>query len=250
MIGRDGAVPLAERLANGVLSYCTYIYQLVWPQNLAAFYPLPIGDPPVGSALVAAIFLLLVSIAAVALRQRAPYFFAGWFWYLVMLLPVIGIVQIGLQSHADRYTYLPQIGLYLLLAWAAADLTGRWRNRHIFIAGLSVVILAALTLQAHTQASYWKDSESLWTHAIASATDNAIAEGNLGNALYLKGKFEQSIEHFQKALLADTRDAFVQSSLGAERKIFLQKRAYAGVGGPCRLAMGAISGSQFLIPSL
>ena len=132
-----------------------------------------------------------------------------------MLGPVIGILQVGNQAYADRYTYLPQIGLYLLLAWAAADLTARWRHRHILIAGLSVVILAALTLQAHTQASYWKDSESLWTHAIASATDNAIAEGNLGNALYLKGKFEPSIEHFQKALLADTRDAFVQSSLGA-----------------------------------
>jgi len=189
--------------------------QMFWPTDLVVLYPFNADDITIWRSVLAVIFLAGLTAIAFFVRRQWPYIFIGWLWYLVMLGPVIGILQVGNQAYADRYTYLPQIGLYLLLAWATADLTARWRHRHILIAGLSVVILAALTLQAHTQASYWKDSESLWTHAIASATDNAIAEGNLGNALYLKGKFEPSIEHFQKALLADTRDAFVQSSLGA-----------------------------------
>ena len=124
----------------------------------------------------------------------------GWLWYLVMLVPVIGIVQVGVQARADRYTYLPQIGLYLLLTWAAADLCAGWRHRRVVLGGCATVILVALIFCARTQTAYWRNSETLWTHTLACTSDNVIAHNNLGNALLQKGKVDEAIAHFQKAL--------------------------------------------------
>jgi tetratricopeptide (TPR) repeat protein len=208
-------ISILLRLGNAAIACVVYLRQMFWPTDLVVFYPFNADDITIWRSVLSVIFLAGVTAIAFLVRRQRPYVLTGWLWYLIMLAPVIGILQVGIQAYADRYTYLPQIGLYLLLAWAAGDLIERWRRRHLLLASLSAVILTALTLQAHTQASYWKDSEALWTHAIASATDNTIAEGNLGNALYVKGKIEPAIAHFQKALLADTRDAFVQSSLGA-----------------------------------
>jgi tetratricopeptide (TPR) repeat protein len=208
-------ISVSLRLGNAAIATVVYLRQMFWPTDLAVLYPFDADNVTIWRSVLSMTLIAGVTAVAFIMRRKRPYVFTGWLWYLVMLGPVIGILQVGNQAYADRYTYLPQIGLYVLLAWAMADLTTRWKYRRVVLASLSAIILSGLTLQAHNQVSYWKDSETLWTHEIASATDNAIAEGNLGNALYLKGKFEQSIVHFQKALLADTRDAFVQSSLGA-----------------------------------
>jgi Flp pilus assembly protein TadD len=117
-----------------------------------------------------------------------------------MLAPVIGIVQVGAQARADRYTYLPQIGLYLLLTWAAADLCAGWRHRRVMLGGLSSVILVALIFCAHAQTAYWRDSESLWTHTLACTSGNYVAHNNLGYALLKKGNVNEAIVHFQKSL--------------------------------------------------
>jgi tetratricopeptide (TPR) repeat protein len=124
----------------------------------------------------------------------------GWLWYLIMLVPVIGIVQVGAQARADRYTYLPQIGLYVLLTWAAADLCAGWRHRRVVLGGCSTIILMALIFCARTQTSYWRNSESLWTHTLACTSDNFIGHNNLGGALLQKGSVDEAIAHFQRAL--------------------------------------------------
>jgi tetratricopeptide (TPR) repeat protein len=138
----------------------------------------------------------------------------GWLWYLGMLVPVIGIVQISFYAHADRYTYLPQIGLYLLLTWLVADFCARMRHRFLVLGSLSSVILAALIHCAHAQASYWKDSETLWTHTLACTSDNSIAYNNLGAALLRQGKVDEAIAHYQLALQIEPGGADAHYNLG------------------------------------
>jgi tetratricopeptide (TPR) repeat protein len=131
-----------------------------------------------------------------------------------MLGPVIGIVQVGSQARADRYTYLPQIGLALLLTWAVADLSARWRYHRIFLATCSLIIIGALTFAGHLQASAWKDSETLWTQALSRTIDNLMAELNFGESAYQLGKTSDAIKHFERALQIDSNRASVHSSLG------------------------------------
>jgi tetratricopeptide (TPR) repeat protein len=145
-----------------------------------------------------------------------------------MLGPVIGILQVGSQARADRYTYLPQIGLYVMLTWAVADLSLRWRHRSQVLGTLAVVILAALALSARAQVSYWKDSESLWTQALSRTSDNVMAELNLGEANYKLGRITEAIAHFERALQIEPNEAIVHGSLGsALMKIGQTKAALA-----------------------
>ena len=130
-----------------------------------------------------------ISTGMFVLRRQRPYFLTGWLWYLTMLAPVIGILRVGAQTRADRYTYLPQIGLYLLLTWAAAELCAGWRRRRVVLGGCATVILAALIFGARAQTFYWRNSESLWTHTLACTSDNAVAHNNLGNALFQKARW-------------------------------------------------------------
>ncbi len=157
--------------------------------------------------------LAAISVAVFYFRRRR-YLVTGWLWYLVMLAPVIGILQVGSQAHADRYTYLPHIGLYLLLTWAAADLIERWRYSRLVLGTLAIGVVMALALAAHTQASYWQNSETLWRRALACTTRNSGAEQNLGQAIHEKGNVEEAIAHFQNALLIDPSQATVHSALG------------------------------------
>ena len=205
------SIPL--RLGNAVIACVAYIRQMLWPAGLAAFYPFAVNDIVASKVLLSLVLLILISTAVFLLRRRR-YLVTGWLWYLIMLGPVIGILQVGSQARADRYTYLPQIGLALLLTWAAADWCARWRYHRLFLGTLSVIILAALTFSARTQASYWKDSESLWSQALSRTTDNVMAELNFGEAVYKKGRTAEAIGHFQRALQINPNQATVYSSLG------------------------------------
>jgi len=209
-----------ERLANAALSYLDYVRQMFWPKDLAVLYPWYAERlQPLNVSLG---FLLLVGVtAAVLALGRRRYLLVGWFWYVVMLLPVIGILQVGNQSHADRYTYLPLIGLYLMIAGAGADLASRWRYTRIPFAALAGVVVIALTLSARTQAATWQDSESLWIHALDATTDNIIAEGNLGLALHEKGKDREALQHFENSVRINRRQPEVLASLGA---FYLERR--------------------------
>jgi Flp pilus assembly protein TadD len=131
-----------------------------------------------------------------------------------MLVPVIGLIQSGLRAHADRYTYLPQIGLYVLLTWAAAELCAGWRHRRGVLGGGSMIILMALIFCARAQTAYWRNSELLWTHTLACTSDNCVAHNDLGNALLQKGSVEEAIAHYQTALQIKPDYAVAHNNLG------------------------------------
>ena len=192
-------LPPEMRIANGLLSYVCYIGKAFWPTGLAVFYPLPVRLP-VAAAMAAGIGLLGITAVVIWRARREPWLATGWLWYLGMLVPMIGIIQVGGFAHADRFTYLPMIGLSVALTWAAADLCAGWRHRRVVLGGCSTVILVALIFCARTQASYWRNSESLLTHTLACTSDNSIGHYNLGNALFQKGDVDEAITQYQKAL--------------------------------------------------
>jgi len=193
------ALPLPARLGGALVSYVAYLEKFVWPVNLAVFYPSP-GTWPLAQVLPAAALLLGLSILAVVLRRKHPYVLVGWLWFLGMLVPVIGIIQVGTQALADRYTYLPQIGLALAAAWAAADLSASWRRRRLLLGGAAGVVIAGFIFVARSQITYWHDSQTLWTHALACTERNGVAHNNLGAVLLQEGRIDAAIVQFQAGL--------------------------------------------------
>ncbi|PYJ26677.1 MAG: hypothetical protein DME90_11395 [Verrucomicrobia bacterium] len=176
-------LPFWWRLNNAFLSYVVYVRQMLWPFGLVPFYTYPKTALPGWEVALSIVLLIGITAAVIALRRGHPYLVTGWFWYLGMLVPVIGVVQVGSQAHADRYTYLPQIGLYLALTWMIADLAKAWRRQWILTAAATAVI-ALLSWSSWIQASYWRESESLWKHTLAVTANNEVAHNHLGRPGY------------------------------------------------------------------
>ncbi len=193
-------VSMLSRLGNALVSYAVFLRQMVWPEGLAPFYPQPEKGYPVWTTALSFLSLALITGGVLAFGRKRRWLLAGWLWYLGMLTPMIGLVQAGAFARADRMTYLPQIGLYLLLTWTAADLSAGWRYRRVALGGLAAAILVALILCARTQTAYWRDSENLWTHTLACTTDNDVACNNLGVALFQKGRVDEATSQYQMAL--------------------------------------------------
>ena len=192
--------PVLERVGNAVVSYVTYLWQMVFPAGLANPYPFPQGGQPMWKVCLAFVALAAISAGVVACRKKRPYLLMGWLWYVGMLVPVIGIVQISYYSHADRYTYLPEIGLAVAVTWAVADGCAGWKHRRAALGGLMAAAVGALGVCAHIQTSYWRDSESLWTRALACTTDNYVARHNLGTLFLKQGKLDDALAQFQESL--------------------------------------------------
>jgi Tfp pilus assembly protein PilF len=205
-------LPFWWRLNNAFLSYLVYVGQMMWPSGLAPFYSYP-QTLPYREVAISILLLVAITTAAIILRQKHPYIVTGWFWYLGMLFPVIGIVQVGSQAHADRYTYLPQIGLYVALTWTVANLAKAWRHRWI-LGGAATAVVAWLSWTALTQAAYWRDSESLWQHTLAVAPDNEVAHNQLGNLALERGLIDEAADHYQKAVTVWPKDPTFQANLG------------------------------------
>ena len=199
-IGWTEQLPVSARISNALVAYVVYIRQMFWPARLAVFYPHPENRLPVWETSLALIVLVGITAAAFVFRKKAPYFVTGWLWYLGMLVPVIGLVQVGWQGHADRYTYLPQIGLYIAVTWAVTDLTRSWRFQRIALGAAAVVLLGALTWSSRLQTSYWRDSEKLFTHALAVTSNNDVALNNLGIIFLEKGQLDDAISKLQAAI--------------------------------------------------
>jgi tetratricopeptide (TPR) repeat protein len=199
-IGWTEQLPMLARINNAMVTYVIYVRQMLWPANLAVFYTHPENRLPSWEISLALVVLIGITMAAVILRKDTPYFITGWLWYLGMLVPVIGLVQVGWQGHADRYTYLPQIGLYIAATWAAADLTASWHHQRIFLSAAALLVIGALTWTAWIQTSYWRDSETLFSHALAVTGKNDVAENNLGIVFLEKGKLDQAISMLQAAI--------------------------------------------------
>ena len=175
-------VRFAERLANAMVSYVTYLRQMVLPEGLAIPYLFPPDGFPFWNIALTVALLVVITLVALVCRQKRPYLMVGWFWFVGMLIPAIGLVQISYYAHADRYTYLPGIGLALAGTWAVGDWSARWRNRRAVLGSLMVAVIGALMVCGWRQTAFWHDSEALWTHTITCDPRNETAHYNLGAA--------------------------------------------------------------------
>ncbi|MGB9500166.1 MAG: tetratricopeptide repeat protein [Dissulfuribacterales bacterium] len=192
-------IPIGARIANTLVAYAAYIGKMVYPVNLAFLYPYPeiiSGWKVAGSGLL----LGVISFLAIKNTKQRPYFITGWLWYLGTLVPVIGLVQVGMQSMADRYTYIPLIGLFVIVAWGVPELAAKWRYGKIWTGTSAIIILSIFMAVTFKQTGYWKNSITLFEHAIKTTSANYIAHYNLGNVLAKKGRIDEAIPHYLQAL--------------------------------------------------
>jgi len=213
-----GAIPPASRISNALLSYWRYLGRTLWPAGLAPFYPHDHQSHPV-AALLAGAGLAAVTVLALRAARRRPYLAVGWLWYLGMLLPVIGLVQVGGQSYADRYTYLPAIGLAVALVWGAADLVAASRRARPVAIAVAVGTLLAFGVATARQVARWKDTRTLFTYTLAVTRDNPIAHLCVGDVLLEEGRTQEALTHYAETVrlapdFADGHDK-LGSALGA-----------------------------------
>ena len=207
-------VNFTRRATNAIVSYVQYLGQTVYPAHLSVLYPYAQDQLPVVTVLLALIFLGAVSAAFLLWRQRFPFLLVGWLWFLGMLIPMIGLIQVGSQARADRYTYLPAIGLYILATWGAVALFTKWRYGSRLLATVSIVFVAALAVRSYFENSYWQNSETLWRHAVAATSNNYIAHNNLANVFLHKGQTDEAIAEAMNALAAGPNLAEAEGTLG------------------------------------
>jgi Flp pilus assembly protein TadD len=227
------ACPVETRLENVAFSYLWYLRQAVHPSNLAAYHPFESMAAPALQAAAAALALAAVTFLVLRRLRSAPYLAVGWLWYLGTLLPVSGLVQVGSHARADRYVYVPLVGVFLLVAWGLTSLARRWdsRRRIALLAGAALLFLAFSTW---TQAHSWQDSFSLWRHALRVTEANPVANNNLGDALARRGEWEQAVLHFQEALRLRPDYAVAHVSMGT---YLLQQGALAEAASEFREAI-------------
>ncbi|MGP8200848.1 MAG: tetratricopeptide repeat protein [Limisphaerales bacterium] len=193
-------VSTLSRVGNGLVSYVVYLRQMVWPEGLAVFYPRPEKGYPVWTMSLSFLLLALITAGVLAFRRKRGWLLTGWLWYLGMLTPMIGIVQGGAFAHADRMTYLPQIGINVGLTWLAAEWAAKRHLRCMTVWGLMITVLGVLMVCAWKQTVHWQDSEALWTHTLACTTGNHVAHYNLGDDLVQQGRLDEAISQYQEAL--------------------------------------------------
>ena len=206
-------VPLSIRIANAFISYLTYIEKMIWPSRLAVFYPYTVDTVSIWHTLFAALLLVGISVWVIRLAPKRRYLIVGWLWYLGTLVPVIGLVQVGAQAFADRYTYVPSIGIFIMVAWAADELPAKWRYRKLGLAVSAAVVLAALLICTRIQVRCWQNSFTLYGHALKVTENNYIIHGNLGGALQLEGELDEAIRHYRRALQIKPDDIKAHNNL-------------------------------------
>ena len=214
---RGGAVstilPVSERIANALVSYARYLGKTIWPANLSVLYPHP-GHWPLWAIAGSGVLCLLLTVVAVLQARRRPYCTVGWLWFIGALVPMIGLIQVGIQSMADRYTYVPCIGLFIAAAWGIAEAVERWslpRPAVITAALFSIVACACLCSR---QIQYWRDSEALFNRAVAVTSNNYLAYNNLGFYFSGKGKLEEAKENYRKSLAINPAYSDALNNLG------------------------------------
>ncbi len=205
--------PIESRIANALVSYVSYIEKMIWPRHLAVFYPhqemLPIWKI-VGSG------LLLVGVSVLVIRavRKHPYLVVGWFWYLGTLIPVIGLVQVGSQAMADRYTYVPLIGLFIMMAWGVPDILAGWRFRKVVLSVSTGLLLSLLMVVTNLQLKHWQNDITLFEHTLAATCNNFIIHYNLGVVLAGQGKTQEAVAHYAEALRIKPDYAEAHNNLG------------------------------------
>ena len=205
IINHEGALyslqqlPAASRIANALVSYVKYLGKMLWPQDLAIFYPHPIVQP-LWQVLVGAFFLLAVTFLVIRYTKHFPYLSVGWLWYLGTLVPVIGLFQAGSQAMADRFSYVPLIGIFLMIAWGVPDCFNKWSRRKTVLWMLSGSAILACIVITWVQLQFWRDNITLFQHTLKVTTNNFLIDNGLGAALAAQGNIDDAIVHFQTAL--------------------------------------------------
>jgi Flp pilus assembly protein TadD len=192
--------PIALRLANALASYVKYILLTFWPNDLAVYYPYTTAGTPAWQVICAAFLLIGITALCFFQRKSRPYLFVGWLWFLGTLVPVIGIVQVGGQTRADRYFYIPSIGLFIVIAFGLADVVRSWRVAPSLRTGIAVAVLLILATLTNAQIHRWSDSFTLFKHTLAVTPPNLMVENNLGSALSRSGLHDEAAAHFEKVL--------------------------------------------------
>jgi len=204
---------LEMRVENAIVSYARYFGKVLWPSPLANPYPHP-GHWPLAEVLGAAVFLVVISVAAIWWRKKLPFFIMGWLWFLGTLVPVIGLVQVGDQSMADRYSYLPVTGIFMVLVWGAAEVFTRWRWPQPLAVCAAVIVLSACVMQTRDQLGYWRNDGTLFSHALAVTENNFAAELDYGAWLSRNGKVNEALEYYNRALKIQPDSAVASYDLG------------------------------------
>jgi tetratricopeptide (TPR) repeat protein len=207
------SLPLGARLGNAVISYCRYLGKLFWPTDLAVVYPHP-GHWALGKVVAAVGLIAVISVVVWMQRRRHPFLLVGWLWYCGTLVPVSQVIQTGGHAMADRWTYLPSLGLLILAIWGGYELTRGWRCQAV---AWSVALAAAIVLclaMTRNQLGYWRDSETLLRHAIEVTENNELAHRNLGVALYEKGQTDEAIRQFEEGVRLKPDYAYSHYNLG------------------------------------
>jgi Flp pilus assembly protein TadD len=197
---QTAGLSIGSRLSNTVVSYVAYLHDMVWPTRLAAFYPHPGANTPYTQLLLAGLLMVGITALIVWRVKSSRYLAVGWLWYLGTMLPVIGLIQVGGQARADRYTYIPMIGVFIIVAWGTAYCLRRLPRRNYWLGGVAACVLLALTLSTRQQVSYWQDGSSLWTHALLVTEDNYVAHTNVAIVLVAQGKYDEAIEQCNATL--------------------------------------------------
>lgn len=202
---RKGAAVIAvaslgfpQRVASAFTSYVVYVADTFWPSRLAVFYPFK--EPTVVLSVICITVVCAVTIVALLRARKMPFMIVGWLWYLITLVPVIGLVQVGAQARADRYMYIPSIGIFIALVWGAWTVVERWKGARFPVAAAGATAIVACAVVTSQQVKHWHDDLSLWSHAVAVTSQNYRAEDHLGVALTDRGMLEQGIQHYQAAL--------------------------------------------------
>jgi tetratricopeptide (TPR) repeat protein len=214
MVGING-LPLKDRTANAFLSYARYIGKMFWPQNLAVFYPFDVNSFAFRQVAICVLLLLVISIFVIRFGRNQKYLPLGWFWFVAALAPVIGFVQVGAQAYADRYTYIPYIGLFIMIAWGLQAFLSKLPQRKIILGVSMVLALTTLGICAHRQVSYWKNSITIFSHAIEITQNNYLAYNNRGLAYDDLGRGTEAMEDFSQAIRIKPDDAEAYTNLGA-----------------------------------
>lgn len=201
------------RIENALISYVRYIGKTFWPSDLAVYYPLPLSIP-LWQAICSLLVLLVLTAAAIRVGRRHPFFAVGWFWFIVTLVPVIGLVQVGDQSMADRYSYIPITGLFIMAAWGVPVVTNGLRHQNGILALLAVTVITMSTVLTWQQLGYWRDSISLYRHSLRVTTDNYFIHTCLGSVLASKGDLEPAIQEFREALRIRPDNVEARNKLG------------------------------------
>jgi protein O-mannosyl-transferase len=205
-------VPFGTRIATAVWAYAMYLWKMVWPARLAPLYPHPGDSLAAWQVLVALAVLIAVTVGVWRFRARR-YLLVGWLWFLGTLVPVIGLVQVGEAAMADRYAYIPLIGIFVMIAFGVADWAAEKKVGFWLVVPASAVLLA-LAFTTHRQIGYWQSNEDLWSHTLAVTQNNFVAEDNLGGALTLEGREEEAYPHFEAASRINPRDPLSRGNLG------------------------------------